>query len=96
MMPCPCGKSDRARIYCHRPDCGNLAAIPDLPRPDVSVTSRQTEDARAVDVVIARDGKAKTYTGSHPYSPDGAFKEAVDKILSDPFSAEWLPAQKGK
>jgi len=67
-----------------------------LPRPDVSVTEgvEQTvsggPDYRAVDVVISRDGKAKSYRGIGVTGSD-ATKEVIRKILDDPKTAEYLP-----
>jgi hypothetical protein len=60
---------------------------PVLPRPDVSVS---TSPESGVDVVISRDGKAKSYKG------DGATREAiikdvVEKIIGDRHTGEWLP-----
>lgn len=60
---------------------------PVLPRPDVAVS---TSPSSGVDVVISRDGKAKSYKG------DGATREAivkdvVEKILGDRHTGEWLP-----
>ena len=64
----------------------------DLPRPTVDVTSRETDVGSVVDVVISRDGKAKSYTGTAaPTNRDGAFKDAVEKVLNDGTTAEWLP-----
>jgi hypothetical protein len=58
-----------------------------LPRPDVSVS---TSPESGVDVVISRDGKAKSYKG------DGAIREqvikdVVEKIIGDRHTGEWLP-----
>ncbi len=66
----------------------------ELPRPDVQVVTRQTEVAQECDIVISRDGKAKTYVGSDATSRDGAVKEAVEKIIGDGQTAEWLPGKK--
>ncbi len=66
----------------------------DLPRPDVQVTHATERDPSAppgsMDVVVSRDGKGKSYrvvgdTGQ------AIVKDAVEKVLSDPYSAEWIP-----
>ncbi len=90
-MPCPCGKTTRERLYCHRPDCGTLAMpSPDLPRPDVTVTEHHTGDSYSLDVVISRDGKAQSYTGTGSSSRE-AIKDTFVKVLNDPRIAESLP-----
>lgn len=58
-----------------------------LPRPDVNVSTNSTG---GTDVVISRDGKAKSYT-SDAASKDEIVKDVVKKILDDPRTAEWLP-----
>ncbi len=63
---------------------------PDLPRPDVTVTEHHTGDSYSLDVVISRDGKPRSYTGTGS-SSHGATKDAVEKLLGDPYTAEWLP-----
>lgn len=55
------------------------------PQPDVSVTS----DATGVNVVISRDGKCTTHRGEGA-SRDGQVKDAVDKILADHRTAEYV------
>lgn len=62
----------------------------DLPRPDVSVTSSETDGAHKVDLVVSRDGKAKSYAGAGP-GRDAATRDVVEKLLADPHTAEWLP-----
>lgn len=61
-------------------------ATPTLPRPTVEVTD--TADGKT-HVVISRDGKAKTYEVEG--SVKGMVKDAVEKVISDPYTAEWLP-----
>ena len=67
----------------------------DLPRPDVSVTTRDTESSHEVDLVISRPGdgdKSKTYTGGGVGSSQGeAIKGSVEKLLNDPYTGEWVP-----
>lgn len=64
----------------------------DLPRPTVTVNSRDEGMGHTVDVTISRDNKARTYSGGGTgKSRDAAFGEAVDKILGDHNSAEWIP-----
>lgn len=65
-----------------------------LPRPDVSVTPATDRDPLApsgsVDIVISRDNKAKSYRADGG-STTAIVKDAVEKILNDRHSAEWLP-----
>lgn len=61
---------------------------PKLPRPDINVTT--TSDGAANDLVISRDGKAKSYRIEGTTRQD-VIKDAVKKVLDDPRSAEWLP-----
>jgi hypothetical protein len=65
----------------------------DLQRPDVSVTTGETDGTHKVDLAVSRDGKARSYTGASSTHP-GAIKEVVEKLLADPVTAEWLPAKK--
>lgn len=100
-MSCPaCHKGDRAVLYCRRleSDCPRrnpLIAV-DLPRPDVAVSTRTRDDGGTdLDVVISRDGKARSYSSNRTGVPDTApIKEIVEKILSDSATGEWLPAGK--
>jgi len=63
-----------------------------LPPPTVDVTPRETDSGHEIDVVISRDGKGKSYTGGGPgFSPAGATRHVIEKILSDPLTGEWLP-----
>lgn len=92
-MSCSCGKNARQRLYCHRPDCSTMAAV-DLPRPTVEVSSAEGRDPNAtpgsVDIVVHRDGVGRSYRvdGS---SPTELVKGAVEKVLGDAYSAEWIP-----
>lgn len=65
-----------------------------LPRPDVNVTHATERDPNAppgsMDVVISRDGKAKSYRVVGDTGP-AIVKDAVEKVLGDPHSGEWLP-----
>lgn len=94
-MSCPCGKNARQRLYCHRSDCGTLAAV-DLPPPTVEVTSAPSKDSSAppgsVDIVISRDGKGRSYrtVGGGPTDPT-VVKDGIEKILGDHYSGEWIP-----
>ncbi len=64
---------------------------PPLPRPDVAVTTRETPVGSEADITVSRDGMSKTYSGRG--TPNGAVKEAVEKLLGDGHTAEWLPAR---
>lgn len=61
-----------------------------LPRPDVTVNQSQNGDGHGVEVIISRDGKAKSYSGEN-YTSSGATAEVIKKIIADPYTAEWLP-----
>ena len=76
-----------------------------LPRPTVTVTPTKERDPSAshgsVDVVISRDngtrpdGTARSPT-ARSYVADGGstsevIKDAMQKILNDPFTAEFIP-----
>jgi hypothetical protein len=65
-----------------------------LPRPDVTVTHATERDPNAptgsMDVVISRDGRAKSYRIVGETGP-AIVKDAVEKVLGDPYSGEWLP-----
>ncbi len=67
---------------------------PTLPRPDIAVTPAIERDITAptgsVDVVISRDGKAKSFRAEGG-SVTEVVKDAVEKILGDAGTAEWLP-----
>lgn len=67
---------------------------PTLPRPDVTSSAEHNYDTGQTDlsVTIARDGKEKTYTASGG-SESSRAKAVVEKIISDPASAEWLPGR---
>lgn len=58
-----------------------------LPRP--TVTADSSADG-SVDVVISRDGKARSYKGEGP-TREAVVKDVVKKILDDGHTAEWLP-----
>jgi hypothetical protein len=64
-----------------------------LPRPDVSVTPAGDRDPGApqgsVDVVISRDGKAISHRAEGSTTSE-VVKDAVEKILNDHRSAEWV------
>lgn len=60
-----------------------------LPRPDVNVVEGEVSGTRTVDVVISRDGKAKSYRGEG--TGTAPIKQIVEKMIGDPLTAEWLP-----
>ena len=92
-MPCSCGKNERQRYYCRRPDCGMLAAV-DLPRPTVEVTPASESDKSAppgsVDIVISRDDKGRTYR-TVGGSQQEVVRDAIEKVLGDHYNAEFIP-----
>ena len=67
-----------------------------LPRPTVEVTSR--ENGTAVDVTISRPASDGTPVGKkfegRGHSHDSSTKNAIEKLLADPATAEWLPASR--
>lgn len=64
----------------------------DLPRPNVEVTSRETDVGHEVDVFIHRDNKGKTYKGmAAPGNRDAAVKDVIEKVLGDHRNAEFIP-----
>jgi len=69
----------------------------DLPPPDVNVTSVET-DTSEVNIIVSRkddsgEDRGRKYTGVST-STNGAIKDAVEKLLNDPYTAEWLPSKK--
>jgi hypothetical protein len=63
----------------------------DLPRPDVGVVRPSEEYSGShTDVVISRDGKAKSYRGEGSNEVERT-KSIVRQIVDDPRTAEWLP-----
>jgi hypothetical protein len=61
-----------------------------LPRPNVSAETKTEDYKTHVDVVISRDGKAKSYKGEG--STEAArTKHVVDQVINDGHTAEWLP-----
>ena len=65
-----------------------------LPRPAVTVTtSTKNGDLGSVQtttITISRDGKSKSYEGSGS-THAAATGRAVEKMLDDTHTAEWLP-----
>ena len=65
-----------------------------LPRPTVSVSTgiqgSAGNETHTVDIAIARDGKEKHYTGAGSTTASGV-REAVEKMIGDGSTAEWLP-----
>ena len=59
----------------------------DLPRPQVTVGH---DPNGKTDIVIARDGKAKSYHSDHVVA-DNIIRDLVEQILDDTHTAEWLP-----
>ena len=69
-------------------------AIP-LERPTVDVTQTPTpegEPCGSIDVFVHRDGKGRSYRVEGSNSID-LVKGAVEKVLADPYSSEWLPKE---
>lgn len=68
--------------------------MPDLPRPKVEVTRAQERDSSAeagsMDVVISRDGKAKSYRSVGGDVKD-VVRDVVEKVIGDAKTGEWLP-----
>ncbi len=65
----------------------------DLPRPDVEVTSVESDGGHIVDITVSREGHSRKYEGGRDggFSRDGAVKDAVRKMLDDPYTLEWIP-----
>lgn len=61
-----------------------IAMAPILPRPDVTVS---TNNEGKTHVVISRDQKSRVYG----VGANDKVKDAIEKILGDGHSAEWLP-----
>lgn len=60
-----------------------------LPKPDVSVAETAAGGSHDIAITVARDGKSRTWTGSAGNHPD-AVKGAVEKMLGDPRTGEYL------
>ncbi len=67
-----------------------------LTRPDVTVTNATERDPNAppgsMDVVISRDGKAKSYRTIAGTTAE-VMKDGIEKVIADPYSAEWIPKE---
>jgi hypothetical protein len=62
-----------------------------IPRPRVEVTGSDDGSGKHdVSVVISRDNKAHSYTGTGG-SRDEATGKAVQRIIDDSRTLEWLP-----
>jgi hypothetical protein len=62
-----------------------------LPKSEVSVSEAQGDGSHSFAITARREaGKDRTWTGSAS-TPSGAVKEAVEKMLSDPRTGEYLP-----
>jgi hypothetical protein len=70
--------------------------MPPLPAPTVDVTPAADRDSSApagsVDVVISREGKGRSYRTVGGSTVD-VVRDAVRKVLNDPYTAEFLPAK---
>ncbi len=95
-MSCSCGRNARARLYCHRSDCGQLSAV-ELPPADVDTSYATNRDPSApsgsIDIVISRRGSDGQSPKAHTYRAEGATEvervaDAVRKVLSNPATAE--------
>ena len=64
----------------------------DLPRPDITVTTGQDEGAYSphTDVVISRDGKARSVRGEGTSEVERT-KSIIEKVLGDHRNAEFIP-----
>ena len=64
----------------------------DLPAPtvDVTPTTDTSAPSGSVDIVVHRDGKGKSYRAEGGTSVE-LVKDAVKKVLADPYSGEWIP-----
>lgn len=60
-----------------------------LPKPNVSVTESAAGGNHDIAITAERDGKSRTWTGSATTSSD-AVKGAVEKMLGDPRTGEYL------
>lgn len=62
------------------------------PTVDVTPASERDESAPSgsVDIVVHRDGKGRSYRADGGTSVE-LVKDAVRKVLNDPYSAEWIP-----
>jgi len=66
----------------------------ELPRPDVDVTHDKTDwGTERTKIEVTRDGKSKSYE-ANGITQGVATREAVKKLLDDPYTAEWLPSGK--
>jgi hypothetical protein len=89
-----CNKNDRAIFYCRRGDCPSIVGTRvDLPRPEVEVL---TNGEGKTHVVVSRRGSEGSAPLGRSYevsgtSPNEKIKDAVEKILGDTYSAEWIP-----
>jgi hypothetical protein len=61
-----------------------------LPKPDVTVAEASDSGTHSIAITARRDGKDRTWSGSAPTSA-GAVRDAVDKMLADPRTGEYLP-----
>lgn len=69
-----------------------MPPTPKPPRPDVKTSTASQDEGATIytDVVISRDGKAKSYRGEG--STEAARTgDVVRKIIGDAHTAEWLP-----
>lgn len=62
------------------------------PTVDVTPSADTAAPSGSVDIVVHRDGKGKSYRADGGTSVE-LVKDAVRKVLADPYSAEWLPKE---
>ena len=68
-----------------------LAMSTTLPRPDISISESDNGcGGKSVTITASRDNKSKSWSGTS-VNTTGATKEAVEKMLSDRSTAEYLP-----
>ena len=90
-----CRKTSRAIYYCRRSDCPARVYTcgVDLPQPDVSVS---TDDATGKTTVVVSRPNAGGNPVGKAYEAEGSgmnekIKNVVEKIVNDPYTAEWIP-----
>jgi hypothetical protein len=65
------------------------------PRPTVDVTpspAPEGQPSSGVDIMIHRDGKGRSYRVEGQAAAD-LVKGAIEKVIADPYSAEWIPKE---
>lgn len=61
----------------------------DLPKPTVDVAERDGYGYKGIDVTVSRDGKSRTWSGTSS-TTQGAVRDAVEKMLDDHHTAEYV------